>query len=152
MAAYNPVAYIHVWPVQAVIWRRRDALKEIGDVCALEGMKPTLRRIRGSLAQPNNVLPELLSVGLVEIKPHMPGDWETSRDDTILRCILPLVTNPFVLTHIGNVSAHFPVGNLNWIDHRQPVSTVNQGDYPHVHLVIDIAAPVPYLDKTDGTA
>jgi hypothetical protein len=139
--SFRPIAHVHIWPIAAALWRRRDVLHEVGELSELDGTKPSLQRIRQALDQIDNPLPELLGVRVEEVKPGRATEWTSDDDLTVVRFLLPVVTNPDAITFVGGARTHIPAGNLNWYDHRLPRSTVNGGAYPVVQLLIHIAAP-----------
>lgn len=141
---FRPVAYVHTWPLAAVIWPRRDTLASLGDLRKWEKARATLGRISRALTGADGKAPLLVRAVLDVLAPKAEPTWSVGEDDdTIVRFILPVVTNPLCNVYVGAEVQHLPVGQLTAIAHQLPCSAVNFGDHPRVHVVVDIEASPP---------
>lgn len=72
------------------------------------------------------------------MRPNTATDWSTEVNPDHLTFLVPLVTNPFVQEHARSEAVHMPVGSLWWVNNAVARSSVNWGEHPRYHLVVQI--------------
>ena len=86
------------------------------------------------------LLGETGRVWIESIAPESNTAWETEKGpDKTLRFILPLETNPGVVTYVGGQGLHLEAGGLWWINIRAPHCLLNAGLYPVVNFMVEFA-------------
>jgi len=84
---------------------------------------------------------QLGKVMLIELKPGGALAWHIDQgpySEQHLRLHLPVITNPGAMLYSGGEAVHLPVGLLTEFDNTSLHSAANFGEYPRVHLVIDV--------------
>lgn len=85
---------------------------------------------------------------------RLPADsvskWAHSEDTAVDAFILPLVTNPGVVTHARIEQVHMPAGSLWWVNHRVTGCRVNWGGIPAYHLVFALERASATEDPSDA--
>lgn len=108
--------------------------------------RAVLARIR-SAAAPffDGVVPSLGRAWL-EILPPLAGTpWSSEADDYAeahRRTRTCLIGGPGAMSYSGPAAANLLPGMVNLVDHRTLCSETNTGDFPRVHLIVDIKVPV----------
>ena len=126
-----------------------EAEAEATDLAVLREWKSAravLSRIRNAAAPFFEGQTPLLGRAWIEVVPPLAGTpWGMEADDYAeahRRTRTCLIGGPGAMSYSGPAAANLLPGMVNLVDHRMLCSETNTGDFPRVHLIVDIKVPV----------
>ena len=126
----------------------KDGEADASDLAILKEWKSAralLSRLRSAAAAYfDGVTPKLGRAWVEVLPPGVGTPWESEAGDYAdnhVRTRTALVSNPGAVSYCGSAFAVLNIGWVNQVDHHQLCSELNIGDYPRVHLVVDVRIP-----------
>lgn len=117
--------------------------------------RAVLARIRSSAAPFFEGHTPVLGRAWIEIVPPQSGTpWSSDSDDYAeahRRTRTCLIGGPGAMSYSGGTTANLLPGMVNLVDHRALCSETNSGEYPRVHLIVDVKVPVEDAEPADDT-